>query len=243
MKTKTLFFFCFFIGTLSAISQSLTIGAKGTLTNCNKRGVYEFENFINNKSRKVSVFDYGLFASYKISERGEIQIELSKSTKGFDYNSEFHLIDNRYIGCGGYYIGDYWQVPVIYKYKYGKIIKLTCFSGIYVAGLMKTEINNTVAKFVLPDFTFEDYTDLVNDNFNKFDAGGLFGVGIEVPVYKSIYVLTEMQYCFGMLKLLKDKVVEYQAEDISIPLINHQKNIYSSTMMYSLGVLYRFPQK
>ena len=72
--------------------------------------------------------------------------------------------------------------------------------------------------------------------FNKFEFGGLVGLGTKIPMCDKVNLLIETRYNFGLTKAAENNEVTEHNPDIF-------QNVYNRSITLSLGITYNLNRK
>jgi hypothetical protein len=190
---------------LSLFAQEQQTSAETTLTP--KFGIKVGPNFtnlyiddINDEQMKVGI-NAGFYAKIPISKGVSFQPELLYSNKGTRAN-----YDNFILGEGEYRFNlHYLELPLLFSFNVAKNFNI--HAGGYAAYMLAADI-----KDVNKDGTIQEIDQLNADNFNRFDAGLVGGLGFDIQ-----NVTIGARYNLGLVKVGESGTITGQ-------LANNAKN-------------------
>ncbi|HZX63535.1 MAG TPA: hypothetical protein VFE66_10015 [Bacteroidales bacterium] len=77
------------------------------------------------------------------------------------------------------------------------------------------------------------------DIFNKYEFGGLIGLGIKIPLCEKVKLIIDSRYNFGLTKAAKNTDFAYNANQWTKDTPDNFQNVYNRSLTISLGILYR----
>ncbi|WP_336516016.1 porin family protein [Pollutibacter soli] len=186
---KTIFLSLATLLSLSVFAQEQQTAAEKTLTP--KFGIKAGPSFtnlyiddINDERMKIGI-NAGFYAKIPISKGVSFQPELLYANKGTRAN-----YDNFILGSGEYRFNlHYLELPLLFSFNVAKNFNI--HAGGYAAYLLGADI-----KDVNKDGTIQEITTLNADNFNRFDAGLVGGLGFDIQ-----NVTIGARYNYGLVKI------------------------------------------
>lgn len=186
---KTLLLSLTVLLSLNVFAQEQQTSAESSLTP--KFGIKVGPNFtnlyiddINDERMKVGI-NAGFYAKIPISKGVSFQPELLYSNKGTRAN-----YDNFVLGEGEYRFNlHYLELPLLFSFNVAKNFNI--HAGGYAAYLLGADI-----KDVNKDGTIQEIDNLNADNFNRFDAGLVGGLGFDIQ-----NVTIGARYNYGLVKV------------------------------------------
>ena len=201
---------------------------------------YLGDNKVDAYSRKVGMI-FGFASIYPLNSNWGIQSGVDFERKGFTFHASSDLYF-RYAPSNNITTNihtqvdlDYIQIPVLLRYTWDKLIRLSVQTGPYVSFLMNAQVMGTSDIENTYDTGYYAYQVHVNDNvqgaFSKMDLGWVFGIGIEIPIVNKWSVLAEGGYNRGFKDIFSNRILQY-----SNP--NGDNVGYNQTFTCTLGISY-----
>jgi len=217
------------------LAQDFSVGLRDGISWSNIKGRYDFANFENTQIEKVSGHSFGLIINYKINNHFILVTELNIDERGFDFK-----IDPDYNGGGywGNYSLKYLNVPFAIKYQFGNSIKYYGYTGFYMSVLLKAENQTSFATSATSTLRIYDYSYDPTDEFNKYEFGGIVGLGMKIPVCNEVSFIIDTRYNFGLTKAAKNTEYDYDNNQWTKDDPNNFQDVYNRTLIISLGILY-----
>lgn len=186
---KTIFLLLTTLLSLSVFAQEQQTSAESTLTP--KFGIKAGLNFTNlyiddiDDERMKLGINAGVYAKIPISKGVSFQPELLYYNKGTRAS-----YDNVVLGTGEYRFNlHYLELPLLFSFNVAKNFNI--HAGGYAAYLLGADI-----KDVNKDGTIQEIDNLNADNFNRFDAGLVGGLGFDIQ-----NVTIGARYNYGLVKI------------------------------------------
>ncbi len=196
----------FVLLTTNIIAQDFSIGMKDGISWSSISGRYDFANFNNTQIEKVTEHSFGIRLNYKLNKHLLLQTEVNIEQKGFDFN-----MDPDYNGGGywGKYSIKYLTIPLIIQYQLGKKVKFYGYSGISFGMLLQANNSTSLSSTSTSTLKIYDYSYDPTNEFNKFELGEIFGLGIKIPLCDKVNFTVDSRYIFGLTKAAKDTDFNY----------------------------------
>ena len=219
------------------IAQDFSIGIKDGISTTSIKGTFGYKNSqyspIINRSFGHS---FGLVFNFRLSNHMLIQTEINYEKKGFDFKSDPWL--DGYSYTGNYNI-KYITIPAIIQYELGKNVKYYAYSGINFGILVKAEnqtsfISTSSSQLIIYDLSYDPA-----DEFNNFELGGIFGLGIKIPLCEKVKFILDLRYCFGLTKATKNTDYSDESDHWTEDTPNNFQDVYNRSLTISLGFIYK----
>lgn len=219
-------------------SQQFSVGVKDGLTISGIKGWYSFKNFKSTNIEKSLGHSFGLILNYQLSKSIILQTEINYEMKGFDFGQS--LMGG---GLKGNYSLNYLTVPIIAHFEIGKKVKYYGYTGVYFGFLIKAENYTSLTSLVSSGLVVYDLTYDPTNVFNKYEFGGLVGLGIKFPLCEKVYLFIDTRYNFGLTKTAKNTDFDYESNHWYPETPDNFQNVYNRSLSISLGILIKLNNK
>ena len=245
-------------GAMTDYSVGAWLGAN--YTNFIFSGKYHLLNSMLVKTNYNTTFAFGIGASYMKSAHWSYQVELNFDVRGMNYTDDFFSFLNgtKLTNTVNSDLRlNYYTLPVMFKYQFGRVSKWYVTGGAYVSSLksarikgeMKSQIINNFNAIVTKTFKLDYYISATY----QYDAGVLAGIGYMLPLQKGPQgAVTNMIFDFRYYQGIANVFAGDQPEEIDPFLeinpnieviiedpLNSGLNIKTSTLAFKIGILWQ----
>lgn len=238
MKIKYLIIVIIILSSNFIIAQNLSIGLRDGVSWSSITGRYSFKNFESTNIEKSLGHSFGLILNYQLSKSIILQTEINYEMKGFDFGQS--LMGG---GLKGNYSLNYLTVPIIAHFEIGKNVKYYGYTGVYFGFLIKAENYTSLTSLTTPGIVVYDLSYDPTNVFNKYEFGGLVGLGVKFPLCEKVYLFIDTRYNFGLTKAAKNTDFDYEPNHWYPESPDNFQNVYNRSLSISLGILYKLNKK
>ncbi len=219
MKTLRIFSFllfaiCLCLSNLNAqtyTSEPIAFGFKGGLhyakANLQNQSIDAFADISN-----IRTIAFGGFAEIPMTNQLAFQPEINFVKKGFStgVGVDFTLFNFPLeVGARAETEVKYLELPILLKYKFGnEQLKGYVIGGPTVGYAMSGKLK-TVASLLIDITVNKTDINLKNDNFQRFEVGGLIGIGGEWSAGAGA-LFADVRYHHGFTNMLNDPIIDAQ---------------------------------
>ncbi|HAF29102.1 MAG TPA: hypothetical protein DCG75_08650 [Bacteroidales bacterium] len=167
------------------VKKSPTIGLKGGVLLSTVTGDEAIDQFAKKISAQVGVTG-AIYLHPMLSIRGELNYE-SKGGKFTNHDMKMNL--------------HYATLPIYVKFNFTRDPEIYIYGGGYAAYLFMANTKGTYEIIIGDDYITESINEDIKPNLNQFDAGYMFGVGIQGRYNRSIDLFLDFRYTRGFINL------------------------------------------
>ena len=229
MKTKKSLFAILLLFLIQSIyTQDFSIGIRDGINWSSIKGEFRDEN---TDIKYLTGHNIGILFNYQLNSIISLQTEINFEQRGFKYQEI-------YAGGGrkGDYQTSYVTIPIIVQYVVGNKVKYYGLTGLYFGILAKVENYTSLSSTSSPVLMVYDLSYNPSNIFNKFEFGGLVGLGTKITMCDKVNLLIETRYNFGLTKAAENNEVTEHNPDIF-------QNVYNRSITLSLGITYNLNRK
>lgn len=229
MKSKKTLFSIILLFLIPAIyAQDLSVGIKDGVNWSSIKGEFRDEN---TEVKYQTGHNIGIFFNFQLNSHFALQTEINLEQKGFKYQES---------NLGGARKGDYQTsyitIPLLIQYEVGNKVKYFGLTGLYFGVLARVEnytsqSTTSSAVLIVYDLSYDP-----SNIFEKFEFGGVIGLGASLPMCDLINVIIETRYNFGLTKITENNEANENNPDSF-------QNVYSRSITLSLGFTYKLNRK
>lgn len=215
-------------------AQDFSIGLKDGISWSGITGRFDFKNFNQTQIQNRIDHSFGLMLNYKTTRFLTLQIEINYENKGFAFQNDIWLDGVAY---SGHFNINYIIVPLVTNFEIGKRVKYFGYTGIYMGFLIKAEnytslLSTSSSEFIIYDISYDP-----TNVFNKYEFGGLVGIGIKIPLCEKVEFIIDSRYNFGLTKAAKNTDFDYDSNQWTKDTPDNFQNVYNRSFSISLGIL------
>jgi hypothetical protein len=218
----------FFLGLATAVMGQFSLGVKGGMQWVDVKApiVDEVEQISDFQAIRTAHF--GLVSEYEIADFFAVQPELSYTTKGFKVDEQFDI--NLFnvpvpLGARAYTRFNYLEMPLLAKAKIGNdVVEGYVLAGPTFGYALNGNIQ-TRANFLVEIDVFESRIDLDELGYNRFEVGGMAGLGFAVKT-NSGKIFADARYSHGF------------TESYDVPLLTER--VQNEAIAVSVGYMVQF---
>ncbi len=240
MKKKYLIIALIILSSNFIFAQDFSIGLKDGVSWSSISGRFDYKNFTQTQIKNRVGHSFGLMLNYKTNSFITLQMEINYENKGFDFHSNVMMDGFSYLGNFNI---NYITTPIITNFEIGKKVKYYGYAGIYMSLLIKAENYTSTSVIYYPDLIVSDKSYDPTNEFNKYEFGGLLGVGIKIPLCEKVEFVIDTRYNIGLTKAAKDTDFDYDPNFYTEETPNNFQNVYNRSFSISFGFLYKLNNK
>jgi len=239
MKIRKVYLFLLIVVLPQVLSsQQFSIGLKDGVTISGINGRYDFKNFENTDIENAVGHCFGFILNYQLNKYFILQVEINYENKGFEFGES--LLGG---GLEGYYSMSYLTIPVIADFEFGKHIKYYGYAGVYIGFLTKAENYTSLSSTSSSELIVYDLSYDPSNVFNKYEFGGLIGLGIKFPLCEKVKLFIDSRYNFGLTRAAKNTDFDYESNHWYPDSPDNFQNVYNRSLSISLGILFKLKNK
>jgi hypothetical protein len=156
-----------------------------------------------------------------------LQMEINYEEKGFSYTN---IMDGG--GFRGSYDFNYISIPFLANFEIGNKIRYFGYAGLSAGFLVKAKNYSSASSTSSPDPVIYDRSYDPTEYVNKYEFGGLVGLGIRIPLCEKVKMNIDSRFNFGLTRAAQNR------EGDTFPPDDFQ-DVYNRSVVVSLGILYR----
>ena len=236
MKIKCLIIASIILSSSILFAQDFSIGFHDGITWSGINGRFDFKNFKTTQIKNKIGHSLGFLFNLRTTSFLTLQMEMNYEDKGFDFHSDIWLNG---LGYSGNFNVKYITIPLITNFEIGKNVRFYGSAGIYLGFLVKIENYTSFSSTSSPNLTIYDMSYDPTYIFNKYEFGGLIGLGIKIPLCEKVKLIIDSRYNFGLTKAAKNTDFDYNANQWTEDTPDNFQNVYNRSLTISLGILYR----
>ncbi len=215
-------------------AQDISIGCKAGISWSGINGRFDFKNFDQTQIKNRVGHNFGIKLNYGITSFLTLQIEMNYEEKGFDFQNDPWITG---IAYKGNFKTKYISIPLILNLEIGKNVKYYGYAGCYLGFLLNVENYTSYSSTSSPDLKIYDMS-YEPTEFNKYEFGGLFGLGAKIPLCGKVKLIIDSRYNFGLTKAAKNSDYNFNPNQWTKDTPNNFQNVYNRSLTISLGILY-----
>jgi hypothetical protein len=186
----------------SAQYSQFNVGIEGgpSITSLRTTGTIDSLDFTSIYSILKSNFGFltGVYGQYNFNKSYALKLAVNYQLKGSDIEGDLNIGGGTIATFNGKFKMDYITIPLLFKGTYGSNIKFFFDAGPYLGILLSNKVtygfNGTFPGSPIPDTT-EDIT----DSTKSTDIGITMGIGMQVPVSKTMSLTFELRDDLGLI--------------------------------------------
>lgn len=122
----------------------------------------------------------------------------------------------------------FFEVPILFKYDFGKDENFYLLGGLSVGYLLSSEINTELNGY--------PFTADMQETTNSMDLGGTLGAGMKFPAGSSI-IFFEVKYTLGLVNLQKGGTLYFTSDSIDLELPMEMDSERDSFSTYGIQLM------
>ncbi len=193
----------------TAKGQVFSFGLKGGVNYSKIEGDYALI------SESKTGGNIGAFANLNFTKNVGVVSEFNYEQKGFKYQSYSETLSEYLEGEKSF---DYFSVPILFRYQFGKSTKFYITIGTYMGILLAArDIGYSEDRTINPIEVTNWNTNIYSDT-QDVDIGLCFGAGIQIPIHPKFGILLDGRYNKGLMLLEPDKIYVEEYKNLSFSI-------------------------
>jgi hypothetical protein len=199
--------FILFTGTVHA--QVFSFGLKGGINYSNIEGDYALVS-----DSKIGM-NPGVFANFNFTKNLGVVSEFNYEQKGFKYHSDLESLSGRIEGEKSF---DYFSVPILFRYQFGRSTKFYLTIGTYMGILLAARDIGFLEDLTTSPPIIKNWNSNIYRDTQDVDVGLCFGAGFQIPINKKFGIILDGRYNKGLMLLEPDKIYVEEYKNVSFNL-------------------------
>ena len=157
----------------------------------------------------------GGFVDYRFSDHAFISLDALYEQKGYKYEDQDISAKIRIEGIRYY---EYLNFPFMFKYKFGKTVKINLTAGTYLGFLLNATETETEIDYSISPPTETTQNSSIMHKTESVDMGFSFGLGFERKVSTKLYLFFDSRINYGSMLIEPDKIFVEETRNKSLSL-------------------------